>query len=431
MHKILRLFTILLTTTVLVSSFLLFPSHEVSASIFVPKTQLAQALTAVDNANASFWGWIGNIFNRNFSQASNVSTPTKSNLSATTSTTSNLLFVSDSDTATNSNRAVVNNYYNQPVIERIFTSSDSTLSFVTPEMLNAEIQKINTRFNQLASVGGSQISSPSYSNLISMIGLSSKVDSLSGTSLSNITVSGVTGLTDADIPDGVTASNYLPLTGGTISGVVTIPYISVASTTATSTFAGGLSVAGSSGLTVLQNGKVGIGTTSPSQKFHLQDGTLLVDGPSTLTLTSFFTSIGSADMVYVSGKYAYVADDSGGAYGFQIIDISNLANPVLVGSYDTVGGGKDVFVSGKYAYVASASAGIYIIDISNPSNPTLAGTYNTPGSARGVRVSGKFAYVSDYGSGLHIIDISNPANPVLLVGTFISTWTVSAPNDST
>ncbi|MGK3946433.1 hypothetical protein ABK046_49765, partial [Streptomyces caeruleatus] len=35
------------------------------------------------------------------------------------------------------------------------------------------------------------------------------------------------------------------------------------STTATSTFAGGLNVAGTSGLTVLQNGRVGLGTAKP------------------------------------------------------------------------------------------------------------------------------------------------------------------------
>jgi len=54
------------------------------------------------------------------------------------------------------------------------------------------------------------------------VSLTNKIDSLSGTRLSNITVSGVTGLTDADIPDTVTASNYLPLAGGTISGNLTV-----------------------------------------------------------------------------------------------------------------------------------------------------------------------------------------------------------------
>jgi hypothetical protein len=86
---------------------------------------------------------------------------------------------------------------------------------------------------------------------------------------STLSVNGVSGLTDADIPDSITASNYLPLSGGTISGAltgtnltlsgnltvsgaqtlsgaITVPYL-VATSTTTSSFVG----------------NVGIGTTSP------------------------------------------------------------------------------------------------------------------------------------------------------------------------
>lgn len=92
-----------------------------------------------------------------------------------------------------------------------------------------------------------------------------KIDQLSGTSLSNITVNGVSGLTDADIPDAITASNYLPLSGGTLSGNLTMsgtlsagalsvaavssggaveaPYFNATSTGATSTFAGAINLA--------------------------------------------------------------------------------------------------------------------------------------------------------------------------------------------
>lgn len=48
---------------------------------------------------------------------------------------------------------------------------------------------------------------------------------LSGGSLSgSLTVSGVSGLTDADIPNTITASNYLPLVGGTLTGPALIAY---------------------------------------------------------------------------------------------------------------------------------------------------------------------------------------------------------------
>ncbi|MBI2039154.1 MAG: FG-GAP repeat protein [Candidatus Niyogibacteria bacterium] len=77
------------------------------------------------------------------------------------------------------------------------------------------------------------------------IALSNKIDTLSG-----ITLSSVTGLKDSDIPDDLTASNYLLLSGGTItsdlaisgaltvsgaqtfSGALTIPYLSATSSTA-------------------------------------------------------------------------------------------------------------------------------------------------------------------------------------------------------
>jgi hypothetical protein len=60
-----------------------------------------------------------------------------------------------------------------------------------------------------------------------------------GTFYSTITVNGVTGLTDADIPNTITASNYLPLIGGELSGNFTT------------------------------TGSIGIGTTSPQASIEI------------------------------------------------------------------------------------------------------------------------------------------------------------------
>jgi hypothetical protein len=94
--------------------------------------------------------------------------------------------------------------------------------------------------------------------------VSQKIDKLENTTLTNATVNGLAGLTDADLPDSLTASNYLPLAGGTLmgdlalsgtltagslsvagissSGALIGPYVMATSTNATSTFAGGFAV---------------------------------------------------------------------------------------------------------------------------------------------------------------------------------------------
>ena len=196
-------------------------------------------------------------------------------------------------------------------------------------VLRTELDSLNAKLtNQIASLSAQ--TSLQTASTYQAISLTNKIDSLSGTSLTNITVSGVSGLTDSDIPNDITASNYLPLAGGTISGSlilsgqttltnatatsftaanawftdkvgigtsspyaklsvvgpVVAEYFHATSTTATSTFAGGMNVAGSAGLTVLQNGNVGIGTSTPGGVFHVVSGSagILIDANSYISL---------------------------------------------------------------------------------------------------------------------------------------------------
>jgi hypothetical protein len=158
------------------------------------------------------------------------------------------------------------------------------------------------------------------------------------------------------------------------------------------------------------NNRLGIGTASPSARMEVNNGTFLVNNPANPTLAGTYNTSGSAQEVYVSGKYAYVADSLS---GLQIIDVSNPNSPTLTGTYNTSGSAYGIYVSGKYAYVADGSSGLQIIDVSNPNSPTLAGTYNTSGSAFTVYISGKYAYVTEGSTGIEIIDISDPSNPIL------------------
>jgi hypothetical protein len=109
--------------------------------------------------------------------------------------------------------------------------------------------------------------------------------------------------------------------------------------------------------------------------------------------------------VFVADRYAYIAAMEG---GLRVIDVSNATNPHEVGCCETLSSANGVFVSGSYAYVADNN-GLCVIDVSNPSQPHEVRCYDTPGYAWDVSVSDSKAYVGD-SSGLRIFDISNPSH---------------------
>ena len=185
----------------------------------------------------------------------------------------------------------------------------------------------------------------------------------------------------------------------------------------------GSSLAATSSLFMAANGNIGIGTTSPSSKLAISGGNMIHTASGTPTLKGSYNTSDLARGVYISGKYAYVADDTS---GLHIIDISNPASPSLVSTYDTNGASYDVRVSGGYAYLADGtlSTGLKIIDVSNPSSPILVSNYTTGMlAAVAVEVSGKYAFVGD-AANLRIIDISNPSSP-----TLAGTYTLTTPSD--
>ena len=115
----------------------------------------------------------------------------------------------------------------------------------------------------------------------------------------------------------------------------------------------------------------------------------------------------------VSENYAYIADSS----GLKVIDVSDPFNASQISKLSLNYDAYSVFVSGKYAYVANGTEGLRIVSINDPSAPVEIGFYDTPGSSRDVFVSGEYAYVADHQSGLRIIDVKNPSNPIE-VGSF-------------
>jgi hypothetical protein len=172
--------------------------------------------------------------------------------------------------------------------------------------------------------------------------------------------------------------------------------------------------AGTGTTTIDAQGRVGIGTTSPTQKLAVAGGNILQVAIGNPTLAAATTTTSKVYATAVAGRLAYVAEYGN---GLRIMDVSNPKSPKTVGTLGSIGNALSVAVAGRYAYVGTES-GLKIIDVTNAAAPAVVGTYASVSFAYGVVVSGKYAYVTDDGNGLRILDISNPAAPTL-VGSYL------------
>ena len=118
--------------------------------------------------------------------------------------------------------------------------------------------------------------------------------------------------------------------------------------------------------------------------------------------------------IVVQGDLLYVASH---ATDLRILDISDVNNPVEVGSFDDIGYNICVDVSGDYAYLGYGSSfdfvGIRIIDISDPESPFNVCDFTDISQALEIKVIDNLAYVSANDT-LHILDISQPSNPFII-----------------
>ena len=126
--------------------------------------------------------------------------------------------------------------------------------------------------------------------------------------------------------------------------------------------------------------------------------------------------------IAVSGHYIYVAvgrdrREPAGPSGLHILDVSNPAQPRVVGAYESRGYAVGVALAGTFAYLIEASdragapwtdAGLRILDVSTPSAPRSVGFFH-PGAVGGMAVAGATAYVA--AGALYVLDISDPAHP--------------------
>ena len=139
---------------------------------------------------------------------------------------------------------------------RVLGAATSALDTVTHGELDAALSALRSQLWGALSFSGPPASTPISTQAFAP---SQRIDQLNNVTISNATLDGVSGLTAAEIPTNITASNYLPLSGGiltaalagtdltlsgnltvagaqTLSGAITVPYVVATSTTAVSSF---------------------------------------------------------------------------------------------------------------------------------------------------------------------------------------------------
>jgi hypothetical protein len=117
------------------------------------------------------------------------------------------------------------------------------------------------------------------------------------------------------------------------------------------------------------------------------------------------------------GNYLYIA--AGGA-GFDILDISDLANPKFVSNLENNYGGVLQFVkAGGYVYLSSEFEDFYKVDVSDPAHPVQIQKFLCGGNhSLGVSTTGNYVVLANSNYGIRIFDHRSAA--IQQVGEFLS-----------
>jgi hypothetical protein len=131
--------------------------------------------------------------------------------------------------------------------------------------------------------------------------------------------------------------------------------------------------------------------------------------------------------ICVGGEYAYLAGANYEQYDrTEIINISNPAEPFVIGQLDTLHYPYEMEASGEYIYLASGyNNSLACFDVSDQNNPTLASEVNIPRCLALCRKDSLMFLLSN--GGLRIYSISNPFQPYLVgvLDSLVGGWSLN------
>ena len=140
------------------------------------------------------------------------------------------------------------------------------------------------------------------------------------------------------------------------------------------------------------------------------DGLVIYDikTASTIHSVGHTSGIYGAIGVTMNGLYdAFVSCDN---YGLNLVDVSDVTNPVLLSSFDSPGYATHCYVVSSTVYLADAVNGYRILNVDPANEFTETGYYFSSGKMQSITIKDNYAYTAHNGFGFAVYDISSVKN---------------------
>ncbi len=153
---------------------------------------------------------------------------------------------------------------------------------------------------------------------------------------------------------------------------------------------------------------------SSGDQFRLE--VLDISDPANVVRIGSVDGVGGFD-AHLSGPVVFVSGYQWPQWEFTMVDIQDSVHPQVISSCATPGGNFGVWAdwASNWAYVADV-IGLAVINTSDINSPVYDTTVLVAHEARDVWVDQEHAYVADCEAGLRILGVANPAAPVELGG---------------
>ncbi len=135
--------------------------------------------------------------------------------------------------------------------------------------------------------------------------------------------------------------------------------------------------------------------------------------------------------------YLYMCDEVPSGMPFSVVDVHDISNPTVIGTYNTNIGATphNPYVKDNLLYVAAYQDGLYVYDISDPVTPLLSGYFDTHpqnpvGTYPSPAYAGCWAAYTDLPSGIILASDMQLGLFILDVSIITSAITTIANNDN-